>query len=151
MDRRCSQGSHINFNDHLRWDVFSREFDKLSVFCIWNVWGLFELVACCMLRELAPKGCASIQNPRNRNPPETPLLECRHTAWECDLLKNLANRVNQTRRHNSAYCGISRAIGSTVKVRRIVHERQGMHKQKETKRDGNCGASVKSHRNLGDE
>ena len=32
MDQRCSQGSHINFNDHLRWDVFSRELDKLSVY-----------------------------------------------------------------------------------------------------------------------
>ena len=57
MDRRCSRGSHINFNDHLRWDVFSRECDKLSVFCIWNVSVLFELVACWMLRELASKGC----------------------------------------------------------------------------------------------
>ena len=49
MDGRCSQGSHINFNDHLRWDVFSRKLDK-PVF--------FELVACWMLRELASKGCA---------------------------------------------------------------------------------------------
>ena len=53
---RCSQGSHINFNDHLRWDVFSRELDKLSLFCIWNVSVVFELVACWMLRELASKG-----------------------------------------------------------------------------------------------
>ena len=57
MDRRCSQSYHINFNDLLRWDVFNREFDKLSVFCIWNVSVLFELVACWMLRELASKGC----------------------------------------------------------------------------------------------
>ena len=56
MDYRCSQGSHINFNDHLRWAVFSRELDKLSVFCIWSVSVLFELVACWMLRELASKG-----------------------------------------------------------------------------------------------
>ena len=34
---------------------FSRELDKLSIFCIWNVSVLFELVACWMLRELASK------------------------------------------------------------------------------------------------
>ena len=56
MDQRCSQGSHINFNDHLRWDVFIRESDKLSVFCIWNVSVPIQLVTCRILRELAPKG-----------------------------------------------------------------------------------------------
>ena len=56
MDRRCSQGSHIKFNDHLRWDVFSRELDKLAILGIWNVSVLFELVAYWMLRELASKG-----------------------------------------------------------------------------------------------
>ena len=42
--------------EHLRWDVLSRELDKLSVLCIWNVSVVFELVACWMLRELASKG-----------------------------------------------------------------------------------------------
>ena len=56
MDKRCSQGSHINLNDHLRWDVFSRELEKLSVCCIWNVSVRVELVARWMLRELASKG-----------------------------------------------------------------------------------------------
>ena len=56
MGQRCSQGSHINFDGHLRWDVFSRELDKLSVFWTWNVSALFELVACWALRELASKG-----------------------------------------------------------------------------------------------
>ena len=50
------QRSHIKFNDHLRWDVFSRELDKLSVFCIWNVSVPRELVAWWMLNELASKG-----------------------------------------------------------------------------------------------
>ena len=53
---RCSQGSHINFNDHLRWDVFSRELDKLSVFCIWNVSVFLNSwhVGCCA--SLHPRG-----------------------------------------------------------------------------------------------
>ena len=53
------KGSHINFNDHLRWDVFSREFDKLSVFLhlervstFFNSWH----VGCCASQH--PRGCA---------------------------------------------------------------------------------------------